>query len=139
MSPILHLRDGLVENQRSKATLHLAVAQLEERYPENVSYFPSYEIVQDELRDYRFYADDLTHPSTLAISYLQERFAQTYFNEETRLVMKQFQNLSKSLNHRPLHPDSEDYKSFLEKLTLKINQLIEKYPYLENRFKDVKS
>lgn len=135
VSPIRHLRDGLIENQRSKATLLLAVSQLQDAFPAFVSYFPSYEIMMDELRDYRFYADDLNHPSNLAIQYLQNRFSASCFSDETRRIMQACQKIKKSLQHRPLYPDSAEYKCFLEKLILKINQLGEKYPYLESRFK----
>ncbi len=137
VSPIRHLRDGLIENQLSKATLLLAINKLQGIFPDIIGYFPSYEILHDELRDYRFYADDLTHPSTLAIRYIQDRFAKACFSDETRNLMCQCESIHKSLAHRPLHPSSDEYKCFLEKLMLKINRLSEKYPYLESNFKEI--
>lgn len=86
VSPIRHIRDGMHGNQLSKSTLLLAINRLQQLFPAQVFYFPSYEIVLDELRDYRFYADDMLHPSPLAICYLWERFADTFFSAETRQV-----------------------------------------------------
>lgn len=105
VSPIRHIRDGLHENQLSKATLQMAIEQLSslEGRPGGVCYFPSFEIMLDELRDYRFYADDLVHPSSMAIQYIWERFADTFCTPQTRnemtLRLKQF----KQSQHRPLH------------------------------------
>jgi hypothetical protein len=131
VSPIRHVRDGLSANQLSKSTLLLAVDELCRRNPEVCHYFPSYEIMMDELRDYRFYADDLVHPSPVAVEYIWERFAQTHFSDETRRVGAECESINKSLQHRPLHPDSEEYKRFLGQIVLKIRRLKEKYPYLE--------
>lgn len=131
VSPIRHVKDGLHENQLSKATLLLAVDELTRRFPEQVSYFPAYEIVMDELRDYRFYADDMAHPSALAIQYIWERFCELYFSADTLQLMKECSNLARALAHRPLKPDSTEYKRFLGQIVLKIEQLNEKYPYLD--------
>ena len=131
VSPIRHVKDGLHENQLSKATLLLAVDELTRRFPEQVSYFPAYEIVMDELRDYRFYADDMVHPSALAIQYIWERFCELYFSADTLQLMKECSNLARALAHRPLKPDSTEYKRFLGQIVLKIEQLNEKYPYLD--------
>lgn len=98
VSPIRHIKDGLHENQLSKASLLQAVDQLSD-------YFPSYEIVLDELRDYRFYADDLVHPSSLAINYVWERFAETFCTPQTRNEMNIRYKQYKRTQHRPLHPD----------------------------------
>lgn len=131
VSPIRHVKDGLHENQLSKATLLLAVDELTRRFPEQISYFPAYEIVMDELRDYRFYADDMVHPSALAIQYIWERFCELYFSADTLQLMKECSNLARALAHRPLKPDSTEYKRFLGQIVLKIEQLNEKYPYLD--------
>ena len=118
VSPIRHLRDGAHQNQLSKATLLLAVEQLLNQRTTGddkaspVSYFPAYELILDELRDYRFYADDMTHPSSLAVEYIRERFADTFFNEPTRRLAAQFEEVYKALEHRPLHPDSPEYLRF---------------------------
>ena len=131
VSPIRHVKDGLHENQLSKATLLLAIDELTRKFPEQVSYFPAYEIVMDELRDYRFYADDMVHPSALAIQYIWERFCELYFSADTLQLMKECSNLARALAHRPLKPDSTEYKRFLGQIVLKIEQLNEKYPYLD--------
>lgn len=98
VSPIRHIKDGLHENQLSKATLLMAVEQL------SSSYFPSYEILMDELRDYRFYADDLVHPSSLAVQYIWERFADTFCTNQTKNQMNLELKRWKQTQHRPLHP-----------------------------------
>ena len=82
VSPIRHIRDGMHANQLSKATLLLAIEQLQSIFPTTIFYFPSYEIMLDELRDYRFYADDMLHPSPLAVNYLWERFSDVFFSDE---------------------------------------------------------
>ena len=131
VSPIRHLRDGLHANQLSKATLLLAIDRLREAFPQTVYYFPSYEIVLDELRDYRFYADDMLHPSPLAVSYLWERFATALFSQETQRIMHQCEDLRRAIAHKPFHPESEAHNRFLGQIVLKIEQLNQKYPYLD--------
>jgi hypothetical protein len=139
VSPIRHIRDGLTANQLSKSTLLLAVGELCDSRPESCFYFPSYEIVMDELRDYRFYADDLVHPSSVAVDYIWERFTQALFTDETRRIVAECESLCRSLHHRPLHPDSEEYKLFLGQIVLKIKRLREKYPYLELDYEEGQS
>ncbi|WP_455585605.1 GSCFA domain-containing protein [Bacteroides sp.] len=131
VSPIRHIRDGLHANQLSKATLLLAIEQLQTAFPDFVFYFPSYEIVLDELRDYRFYTDDMLHPSPVAIRYLWERFSEVFFSDETKKIMEECESIRKALAHRPFHPDSEEHKRFLGQIVLKIERLNGKYPYLE--------
>jgi len=104
VSPVRHLKDGIVENNRSKAELLLAVEILSEI--ENCSYFPSYEIVLDELRDYRFYNSDFSHPNELAISYVWERFSRTFFSEETRINSEKVRAIKIALNHKGLYEKS---------------------------------
>lgn len=130
VSPIRHVKDGMHGNQLSKSTLLLAVHELIERCP-NCFYFPSYEIVMDELRDYRFYAEDMVHPSPLAIEYIWECFCSAYMKEGTRAIMQEWKVIRKGLEHRPFHPESEAYRKFLSQIVLKINQLKEKLPYFE--------
>ncbi|MBO6306270.1 MAG: GSCFA domain-containing protein [Paludibacteraceae bacterium] len=105
VSPIRHIRDGLHENQLSKATLLMAVERLSslEGRPGGVTYFPSYEILLDELRDYRFFADDLVHPSSLAVNYIWERFADTFCTPQTCNEMQLQLKRWKQSQHRPLH------------------------------------
>lgn len=131
VSPIRHLRDGLHANQLSKGTLLLAADALTHRHEEFVHYFPSYELVMDELRDYRFYADDLTHPSPLAVEYIWKRLVQSCFTPKALQVMEECDKVRKALQHRALHPEGEAYKCFLEQTMLKIERLKGKYPYLD--------
>lgn len=131
VSPIRHMRDGLHANQLSKATLLLAVEGLQAAFPENIFYFPAYEIVMDELRDYRFYAEDMVHPSQVAVNYVWERFSSVCFSEETLRIIEESENIRRAVAHKPFHPESEEYKRFLGQIVLKINRLNGKYPYLD--------
>lgn len=131
VSPIRHVRDGLHANQLSKATLLLAAERLEDAFPDRVYYFPAYELVLDELRDYRFYADDLAHPSDLAVRYVWERFTQWCLDPGALRLMAAHEDIRKALAHRPLHPESEGYKRFLEQTLLKMERLVGKYPYFD--------
>lgn len=131
VSPIRHVRDGLHANQLSKSVLLLAAEQLQEAFPEKVYYFPAYELLVDELRDYRFYADDLAHPSAMAVDYVWERFTDWCIAAEAKPVMAECEAVQKALAHRPVRPGSEAHKRFLEQIVLKMEQLIGKYPYLD--------
>lgn len=106
VSPIRHWKDGAHGNQLSKAVLHLAIDRLMDRF-DFVSYFPSYEIVMDELRDYRFYAADMLHISPQGVDYIWEKFRDFYFEDDTLAVMRKVDKLNKVLAHRPSNPDSE--------------------------------
>ncbi len=128
VSPIRHLKDGMHENQLSKATLLLSIEKIKETFPENIIYFPSYEIVMDELRDYRFYADDMLHPSSVAIEYIWERFTETFFNTETSESIKEYESIRRDINHKPFNPGSDEHKRFLEQILLKIRRFKGKYP-----------
>lgn len=129
VSPIRHLRDGAHQNQLSKSVLLLAVEELCIRFS-FCSYFPSYEIVLDELRDYRFYADDMVHPNQTAINYLWERFSETYFNEETIRINNEWVKIQSALRHRPINSDSKEHKHFLKQTFLKLKLFQEKYSYI---------
>lgn len=131
VSPIRHLKDGAHENQLSKSTLLLAIAGLQELFPQMVFYFPSYEIVMDELRDYRFYGEDMAHPSGTAIQYIWECFARVFFSKETLSILKEIETVLKALKHKPFDECSEGYRRFLKQIVLKIERLKEKYPYLD--------
>ena len=130
VSPIRHEKDGMHGNQLSKATLLLAIDEICRLCPE-CHYFPSYEILLDELRDYRFYADDMLHPSRMAVEYIWECFSKCYFSAETKAVMKEWQEVRRGLEHKPYHPESEAYRTFLSQIVLKIARMKEKFPYLE--------
>ncbi|WP_303208706.1 GSCFA domain-containing protein [Bacteroides oleiciplenus] len=131
VSPIRHVRDGMHANQLSKAILLLAIDQLQAAFPEHVFYFPAYELLLDELRDYRFYADDMVHPSPQAVRYVWEKFVQTCLSEDALEIMQESENINKALSHKPFHPESDEYKRFLGQIVLKIDRLNKKYPYLD--------
>lgn len=129
VSPIRHLKDGAHDNQLSKSTLLLAIDELI-KANKNTSYFPSYEIVLDELRDYRFYNEDMIHPTSVAIKYIWNRFSETYFDDKTIRIMAEWAKINNALNHRPINGNSEEYKLFLRQTLLKLKSFKEKYPYI---------
>ncbi|MDU1904255.1 MAG: GSCFA domain-containing protein [Dysgonomonas sp.] len=130
VSPIRHWKDGAHNNQISKSVLLLSIDELSNS-SDDIYYFPSYEIVLDELRDYRFYAEDMIHPNDTAIRYIWERFTETYFDKETIQINKQWQNIHKAISHRPFNEQTEEHKQFLRQTLLKLNELRNKYPYFE--------
>jgi hypothetical protein len=132
VSPIRHLRDGLIENNRSKAVLLLACDALCRLFT-NVHYFPAYELVIDDLRDYRFYAPDMMHPTEQAIDYIWQHFTDTFFTEKTKNIMDEVQKINLMKQHRPLHPDTEGYQQFVNNLKQKIDNLEKKQPFLLNK------
>jgi hypothetical protein len=115
VSPVRHLKDGAHENQLSKSRLLLAVDKLVNLHP-NCEYFPSYEIVLDELRDYRFFAEDMAHPTALAVDFIWEKFSGAYFSDKTIDGIKEYEKIVKTEKHRPSNPESEQYISLLEKI-----------------------
>ena len=133
VSPIRHFKDGAHENNLSKSTLLLAIEQLQVLFPQQVLYFPAYEIQLDELRDYRFYASDMAHPSDVAVDYIWERFSETYFSAGTMQTKAEFEQLYADLNHRPLHTDSPEFLQFQQALEKRKLKLLENYPFLSNR------
>jgi len=134
VSPIRHWKDGAHENNISKSILLLSIEELQKQF-EQVHYFPAYEIQMDELRDYRFYASDMLHPSDVAVDYIWEKFCQTYFDEPTSKIKIELEQLSTVLSHRPLHPQSEEYQKFQANITKKKEELIACYPFLNDRLK----
>ena len=124
VSPVRHIGDGLQENSVSKATLRLAVEELVSKY-ENACYFPSYEILIDDLRDYRYYADDLAHPSKMAVDYVWERFCEAVLAEETRAKMSLVEQIVAAAEHRPFNPESEAHKTFCQKMLAKTESMPE--------------
>ena len=131
VSPVRHLRDGAHENNLSKSELLLLCDKLQRQFPEKVCYFPSYEILLDELRDYRFYAEDMAHPSQQAVEYIWGRLSDTFFNTETRRFITEWKRLLRGLEHRPLTPDRKGYVKFLDNLAASYNELAVKYPFLD--------
>ena len=130
VSPIRHAKDGMHGNQLSKSVLLLAIDELCKTCFD-CYYFPSYEIVMDELRDYRFYADDMLHPSTKTVEYIWECFCRCYFSKETIGIIKEWEDIKKAVEHKPFAPESDAYQKFLSQIVLKISQIKEKFPYLE--------
>ncbi len=128
VSPIRHLKDGAHGNRLSKAALLLFCDELMQRYPDRCHYFPAYEIVLDELRDYRFYDTDMVHPSAQAIEYVWERFSETFFDKETIALHREWEALSRASQHRPLTPDKEAYRRFVEQHILRLEEFHKKYP-----------
>lgn len=131
VSPVRHLKDGLHGNQLSKSTLLLAVDELCRQFPERLHYFPAYEIVVDELRDYRFYAEDMAHPSAQAINYVWEEFVDYCVDPEAQKFMEQWDKISRALGHRPFNSGSEQYRQFVLQTILKVDALKEQYPYID--------
>ena len=127
VSPVRHLGDGLEGNAISKATLRLAVEEVVGRHP-SVTYFPAYEILTDDLRDYRFYADDMVHPSGVAVEYVWSRFGDSFFIPATRAKGEEFVALAKGRQHRPLHPESADYLRFRQSMASRAARLVEEFP-----------
>lgn len=122
VSPVRHGRDGALANQRSKAILLLAAEALTEAYP-NAVYFPAYEVLMDELRDYRFYAEDMLHPAPVAIGYIREQFLKAFLADNARATLQDVQRIQQAVNHRPLHPESEAHQKFVVATCAKITRL----------------
>lgn len=133
VSPIRHWKDGAHGNQLSKATLLLAIDRLQKEYPDRIAYFPAYEIMMDELRDYRFYADDMLHPSPQAVEYIWQRFAENMLSAEAQEILSEWSEIQKALNHKPFRPEGEGYKQFISQTLLKMKRLNEKFPYFDCR------
>jgi hypothetical protein len=133
VSPVRHIKDGFVENQQSKAHLISGIHKVlnTEHCKLNTAYFPSYEILLDELRDYRFYAEDMLHPNAIAIDYIWQRFKETTILETDWTVMEEVEAVQKSLSHRPFNPQSESHQKFLDKLQKRIGKLSSKYPFMK--------
>ena len=124
VSPVRHVGDGLQENSVSKATLRLAVEELVAKY-DNAYYFPSYEILIDDLRDYRYYADDLAHPSKMAVEYVWERFCEAVLAESAKMKMPQIEQIVAAAEHRPFNPESEAHRTFCRKMLARVTAMSE--------------
>ena len=153
VSPIRYRKYGYHGSQLSKATLLLAVDRVIKMFRSalplgsaknvkcfarlcrltpprmfNVNYFPAYEIINDELRDYRFYAEDMLHPSAQAVEYIWQRFSEVYLSDEAKAFIKEWQPVKAALNHKPFNPESQEYRIFMDKTMLKVAELQKKYP-----------
>ncbi|MFD1604201.1 GSCFA domain-containing protein [Flavobacterium artemisiae] len=133
ISPVRHIKDGFVENQLSKSHLFTALhSNLKSKIDnQKLEYFPSYEIMMDELRDYRFYNEDMLHPNQIAIDYIWKVFSENYISESSFPIMKEVDEIQKSLRHRSFNPESEQHQKFLSNLQQKITSLGEKMPHIK--------
>jgi hypothetical protein len=130
ISPVRHLREGVVENNRSKAVLIHAVHHLVDKF-EKLYYFPAYELVIDDLRDYRFYAEDLVHPNYHATQYVWEKFVDATMDERTKKLMEDIHSINLAFKHKPFNASSRQHASFLRSYLEKTSKLKELHPYLD--------
>lgn len=127
VSPVRHIRDGFIENNVSKAHLITALHQTVNNKPQTVNYFPSYEIMMDELRDYRFYANDMLHPSQIAVDYIWIQFFENYVAQSQFSTMQEVCDIQKALAHKPFNPDTKQHMEFNKKIREKIKKLESKF------------
>lgn len=120
VSPVRHTRDGMAENAVSKAILRLAADVLVSKFPDQVAYFPAYEVMLDELRDYRYYQADMIHPTDLAVNYIYERFKQAHFTDNLLVISKRWQEIYNTLQHRPHPLQFPEHREIIERLRKEI-------------------
>ncbi|MDO4510940.1 MAG: GSCFA domain-containing protein [Bacteroidales bacterium] len=130
VSPIRHVADGLEVNSLSKATLRVAIANVNRAYRHFTSYFPAYEIVMDDLRDYRFYAADMVHPSEVAIGYIWQTFQAAYFDDASSQAIARCERVMKRLTHRPMSANREIIERFNADTRAVVANLVKEYPYI---------
>lgn len=130
VSPVRHLRDGLIENNRSKAILFYAIDLIKDEIPQ-VAYFPAYELIVDDLRDYRFYAEDMVHPNYLATQYVWEKFVDACIDGKSKEAMKEINQLQQAVKHIPLHPASSEHFAFKRKSKERALELSKRFPFLD--------
>ena len=130
VSPIRHLADGLDVNSLSKASLRVAVNEVVAAHPDFCNYFPAYEIMNDDLRDYRFYAPDMIHPSDVAVEYIWQTFQATYLDDKGAQALARCERVNKRLQHRPMSANSEVVERFVADTMSVIRNLVNEYPYL---------
>ncbi len=133
ISPVRHIRDGVIENNRSKARLIEVAHQLVNKF-NRTYYFPAYELVIDVLRDYRFYDKDLVHPNYMATKFVLENFMEYCVHPASRQIAEEIKKLRIAVNHKPLHPETKAHRRFLEEQYAKTLELAAKYPFID--FKD---
>ncbi len=130
VSPVRHIKDGFIENTLSKAHLISAIHKIINHHPLPNTYFPAYEIMMDELRDYRFYGEDMLHPNQTAIDYIWIQFFQNYISESEFGLMNDICSIQKGLNHRPFNPNTKSHQKFLEATKIKIGKIQEKLQHI---------
>lgn len=129
ISPVRHLRDGFIENNRSKAVLIQAVHHLVDKF-EGLFYFPAYELIIDDLRDYRFYAEDMVHPNYLATDYVWQKFRETCLDNYTQKALEDINVINAARAHKPFQPTSEAHRRFRQKNLATVRQLQQQYPFI---------
>ena len=129
VSPIRHIGDGLEQNQLSKSLLRAAVGEIVTTH-NNCSYFPAYEIMMDDLRDYRFYAADMIHPSDIAVDYIWDSFKNTFFNDTTKQLVTRCEKVFKRIEHRPITNNIEEIAKFRNETAKILDSLVAEYPYI---------
>ncbi|TMM30076.1 GSCFA domain-containing protein [Polaribacter aestuariivivens] len=130
VSPVRHLKDGFTENQLSKSHLIAGIHQIIN--PRNSThYFPSFEIMMDELRDYRFYKEDMIHPNKTAIDYIWEKFLDTWFSEASKITMQEIEAIQKGISHKPFNENSDQHQQFLKNLETKKEKITQSFPFIE--------
>lgn len=130
VSPVRHKSDGAVANQESKAILHLLAQYLTRNY-RGVYYFPAYELMMDDLRDYRWYAEDMIHPSNAAVQYIWQKFSEVFFVDQTRELNEEIEKIKRAVKHRPFISESNRYKDFVRNQENYVTSLKERYPYID--------
>jgi len=127
VSPVRHWKDGAHGNQLSKSVLLLAIDELVSRFS-NVDYLPSYELVMDDLRDYRFYAEDMLHPGSLAVDYIWDRLEETYFDSTAKEYVREVEKVIRAVNHRPFNRAGDEYRSFARRETERLTNMERRFP-----------
>ncbi|WP_109830500.1 GSCFA domain-containing protein [Reichenbachiella versicolor] len=125
LSPVRHTKDGIPENQLSKSSLRLLCDRGQSSF-QKVEYFPSYEIMMDDLRDYRFYKDDLIHPTSFAENYIWEKFRDTYLDKQANEFIDEWKKITSALAHKPFNPESKEHRRFVDASIQKLRQMSEK-------------
>lgn len=128
VSPVRHLKDGFVENMQSKSRLHTAIHEITDN--KTIFYFPSFEIMMDDLRDYRFYKNDLLHPNEMAMEYIWKKFKSSWVSNESYTLMKDIDSVQKSILHKPFRENSEKHQEFLKKLSEKMDDISKNYSHI---------
>lgn len=129
VSPVRYIRHGLIESNLSKSTLLYSVHHLIHKF-DRLYYFPAYEVLIDELRDYRFYAEDMVHPNSVATEYIFNRFIDFFLSDAAKRIFHEVYPVIQAAAHRPLHPETEEYKKFIQNQLKKIKELEKSYPFL---------
>lgn len=130
VSPVRHWKDGAIENSRSKAMLNAAVHEVVDEF-DNCHYFPSYEYLMDDLRDYRFYNSDMFHPTPQAIEYVWEKFEDSFFSDDTRLICKELKTIIEAVKHKPMDPESNSFQRFVKKQIEVIDDIESRFDVLD--------